>query len=85
MNDELIEKLVEALSERLNPRELWTVKHIAEYLHRNEKVTSERIVTLPGFPQAIRLPTAKGSKGFPMWKSAEVVAWVEKHQEKRVA
>jgi hypothetical protein len=85
MDDQLIDKLVDALSERLNPRELWTIKHIAQYLHRTEDSTSKQIVTLPGFPQAIRLPTPKGTKGFPMWKAAEVVNWVEKHQEKRVA
>lgn len=63
--------------------ELWTTKHIASYLHRTEKVTSDRIVTLVGFPHAIRLPTKDGGRGNPMWRAAEVVQWVEKHKEKR--
>ncbi len=85
MTSEMIDQIVSALAERINPRELWTIKHIASYLNRSEKVVSERVVTIAGFPQAIRLPTKDGRRGFPMWKACEVVAWVEKFQEKRVA
>ena len=85
--ERLIGLIAEAVSSRVSAVpldiELWTTKHIAAYLHRTEKVTSERIVTLVGFPHAIRLPTKDGGRGNPMWRAAEVVEWVAKHKEKR--
>lgn len=85
--EQLVKLIASAVSSRVCAVpldiELWTIRHIAAYLHRTEKVTSERIVTLVGFPQAIRLPTPNGSRGQPMWRAAEVVDWVEKHKEKR--
>jgi hypothetical protein len=85
-----IEILLDAIN-NLSPRipltvDLWSVKEIAAYLKRSEAVVRERITALPGFPQAIRLPVA-GSKGRgqPLWKAKEVIAWTEKHQEKRIA
>lgn len=64
---------------------LWTARQIAEYMRRTERVVSERVICLPGFPKPIRIPTESGSKGRPLWKAREVIEWVEKHQEKRAA
>ncbi|AOJ13647.1 hypothetical protein [Burkholderia vietnamiensis] len=82
---ELIERFVQELDKRIKPAipleiALWSTKEIGEYLQRPAQVVRERIVTLPGFPESIRLPSGDGSRSFPRWKAAEVVAWVESHQ-----
>ncbi|AOJ70783.1 MULTISPECIES: hypothetical protein [Burkholderia] len=82
---ELIERLIQELDKRIKPAipleiALWSTKEIGVYLQRPAQVVRERIATLPGFPEAIRLPSCDGGRGFPRWKAAEVVAWVESHQ-----
>ena len=65
---------------------LWDHADIASYLRRESpKAVSERVVTLPGFPQAVRLPTGKQGRGHPLWYAAEVIDWVRKHKEARRA
>lgn len=89
MNDaEIIIRAIEGL---LSPRiplsvDLWSIKEISSYLKRSEAVVRDRITALPGFPQAIRLPVPNGKgRGQPLWKAREVIDWVEKHQENRLA
>lgn len=82
---ELLERFVQELDKRIKPTiplevALWSTKEIGEYLQRPAQVVRERIVTLPGFPEAIRLPNGAGGRCFPRWKAAEVIAWVESHQ-----
>ncbi|QDX22164.1 hypothetical protein FP568_13460 [Pandoraea pnomenusa] len=90
MEPDLIERLAEALAERIAPAvplhvQLWSAKSIAGYLQRSPAVVMERVVTLPGFPRPIRLPAQReGSKGQPLWKAAEVIAWAESHRDKLV-
>ncbi len=60
---------------------LWSTKEIGEYLKRPAQVVRDRVVCLPGFPKAIRLPNADGGRSFPRWKAIEVVKWVESHQD----
>lgn len=85
-NTELIDRLADAVIDRMQPPvpmavRLWDAKTIAAYLHRSPAVVMERIVTLPGFPPPFRLPTqTEKSKGQPLWKAVEVVAWVEGHR-----
>lgn len=84
---ELVEKLAHALSERMRPSiplavDLWDIATVAQYLKRDAKVVRERIVVLPDFPKAIRLPAAKG-RAHPLYKAAEVIAWAEAYREKR--
>lgn len=85
-NTELIDRFAEAVVERIPQPvpmsvRLWDAKTIAAYLHRSPAVVMERIVTLPGFPPPFRLPTqTEKSKGQPLWKAVEVVAWVEGHR-----
>jgi len=83
--ESLIERLAHELDKHIKqaiPIEiaLWSTKEIGEYLQRPAQVVRERIVTLPCFPEAIRLPNGAGGRSFPRWKAAEVIAWVESHQ-----
>lgn len=87
----LIEQLAAEIAAKM-PRQfpievaLWDHADIAAYLRRQSpKAVSEHIVNLPGFPQAIRLPTGKQGRGHPLWYAREVIAWVGTHQEKRKA
>lgn len=86
---QLAEQIAEAIKEGVEqvPMDyrLWTTRQIADYMRRTERQVAERTVYLPGFPKSIRLPTESGSKGRPLWKAREVIEWVEKHQERRVA
>jgi len=81
---ELIEKLAAALAAQLPPPipieiDLWDVATIARLLKRNESQVRNRMVCLPDFPKAIRLPTAAGPR---LYRAAEVLAWVGKYQDK---
>lgn len=84
--EDLLEKIVQELDKRLRPsipieHALWSTKEIGEYLQRPAQVVRERIVCLPGFPEAIRLPSVDGNGiGFPRWKAVEVIGWVESFQ-----
>lgn len=86
---DLIEKLAAAVAARVKPPiplnvQLWNLEMIGAYLQRSARVVGERVVTLPGFPKAIRLPAGKDgeSKGQPLWKAAEVIAWTEGQRDK---
>lgn len=83
--EQVIERSVEkALSKHRDavPLEhaLWSTKEIGEYLQRPAQVVRERVVTVPGFPEAIRLPNFGGGKSHPRWRAIEVIQWVESHQ-----
>lgn len=85
---DLITRLADALAKHMQPAipldiDLWDVKHIAQFLKRDDDVVRERIVCLPTFPKAIRLPTVKGTRARPLWKAAEVISWTENYREKR--
>lgn len=56
---------------------LWGVDDIAAYLRRAPAVTRDRIVVLPSFPPAIRLP----GNARPLWQAAEVTKWALSHKE----
>jgi hypothetical protein len=84
---ELITKLAAAVAGQLRPAiplniDLWDVSTIAQLLKRSDAQVRERIVCLPDFPKAIRLPSEKGS-GRPLWKAVEVLAWAEQYREKK--
>lgn len=83
---ELIDQLADALKQRMQPAvplsiKLWTIEMIATYLNRNPDVVRQRVVCLPSFPPAIRLPAGEAGVGKPMWKACEVIEWVESHKE----
>jgi predicted DNA-binding transcriptional regulator AlpA len=84
IDDTLVEKLAVALAAQLPPPipfeiDLWDVATIARLLKRNESQVRNRIVCLPDFPKAIRLPTASGPR---LYRAAEVLVWVGKYQDK---
>jgi len=86
IDDALIEKLAAALAARLPPAipfeiDLWDVATIARLLKRNESQVRNRIVCLPDFPKAIRLPATSGPQ---LYRAAEVLAWPGKYQEKKL-
>jgi len=81
IDDALIEKLAAALAAQLPPPipiefNLWNVATIARLLKRNESQVRNRIVCLPEFPKAIRLPVPTGPR---LYRAAEVLAWVGKY------
>ncbi|RQZ14165.1 hypothetical protein DIE15_19250 [Burkholderia sp. Bp9031] len=87
---DLLERIIEELDKRIRPapivpieHALWSTKEIGEYLLRPAQTVRDRIVCLPGFPEAIRLPSGDGGRSFPRWKAAEVIKWVESHQGRR--
>lgn len=84
IDDALIEKLAAALAAQLPPPipieiDLWNVATIARLLKRNESQVRNRMVCLPDFPKAIRLPVSSGPR---LYRAAEVLAWVSKYQDK---
>lgn len=85
-----LEKLLQAI-DKLATRplipisvDLWGPSEIASYLKIGRRTASEKVTKKPGFPQAIYIPSQKG-RGHPRWKAKEVIAWVEKFQDKRIA
>jgi len=61
--------------------DLWSSDEIAAYLKRDRRQVMERIVALPDFPKAIRLPASGGGRSQPLWKAAEVIEWATSYQE----
>jgi hypothetical protein len=56
---------------------LWGIDDVAGYLRRAPAVTRDRIVVLPSFPPAIRLP----GNARPLWQAKEVYAWALSYKE----
>jgi hypothetical protein len=86
-DDELIQKLAAALSAQLQPPipvsiDLWDVAMIARVLKRSESQVRNRLICLPDFPKAIRLPVAGGGRGQPLYRATEVLKWVGKYQDR---
>ncbi|CAE6827039.1 hypothetical protein [Paraburkholderia aspalathi] len=88
--DELACRVAGELEKRLKSKvpiehALWSTGEIGEYLQRPAQVVRDRVVCLPGFPEAIRLPNVGGiGRAHPRWKAMEVIEWVESHQTARV-
>ncbi len=88
---ELIQQLAAAVAQLAKPLipidvALWDMATIGEFLHRNPQVVRERIACLPGFPKAVRLPTATTAKRTgqtqPMYWAREIIDWAKSYQEK---
>jgi len=85
--DNLIRRLAEQLAEHIRPQfpieiALWDTQTIAAYLKRSHAVVRDRIVCLPDFPKAIRPPSARSERGFPLYEAKEVIAWSKKYKDK---
>ncbi len=86
----LLDQLADEISQRIRPAiplsiDLWDSETIASYLKKSSRQVRERYAVMPGFPQAIRLPSGGTEKSHPLWKASEVIRWAEKYQEKRAA
>jgi prophage regulatory protein len=60
--------------------ELWSVKEIAAWLKVTENHVRGRVITSPGFPSPIRLPSKGGNLGQPRWKAAKVIKWADQYE-----
>lgn len=60
--------------------ELWSVDEISLFLKKSKRTVYAAVITVPDFPNAIRLPSEKGKKAHPLWLAKEVIDWVMKHQ-----
>jgi hypothetical protein len=62
--------------------DLWGCAEIAAYLKLAQRHVSDSVVTLPGFPAAIRIPTRGAGRGKPRYKASEVISWAESHKDR---
>lgn len=76
--DEMVKQLRSPIPLQID---LWDVATIAKYLKRSETQVRDRLICLPDFPKAFRLPSANG-RGHPLFRATEVISWVENHREK---
>lgn len=84
---ELIQQVAAALAAQLQPPipvsiDTWDVATIARVLKRSETTVRNRLICLPDFPKAIRLPVAGGGRCQPLYYATEVLAWMRKYQDR---
>lgn len=85
-NREVLGQIMEAVAKHFGTRipieiDLWSGDEIAAYLKKERRTVMERIVCLPSFPRAIRLPTATGGSAQPLWQAKQVIAWALSYQD----
>lgn len=61
--------------------ELWTIDEISSFLKKSRATVYARIINVPDFPKAIRLPSSSGKSLHPLWRADEVQKWVFKYQK----
>jgi hypothetical protein len=76
-----------AVAQHLQPAipvnvDLWDVATIARVLKRSESQVRNRLICLPDFPKAIRLPVEGGGRGKPLYRANEVLEWTRKYQDR---
>lgn len=62
-------------------KKLLSIADIAEHTGFSVDHVKRRIVCLPDFPRAIRIPSPTGGKGHPRWRETEVDEWLESYRE----
>lgn len=87
IENELIQQMVAAMAQHLQPAipvsvDLWDVATIARVLKRSESQVRNRLICLPDFPKAIRLPVEGGGRGKPLYRANEVLEWTRKYQDR---
>jgi hypothetical protein len=85
--NELIQQMAAAVAQHLQPAipvniDLWDVATIARVLKRSETQVRNRMICLPDFPKAIRLPAAGGGRAQPLYRANEVLEWTRKYQDR---
>jgi hypothetical protein len=86
-DSELITRLATELARHLQPAipvqiDMWDVATIARVLKRSETQVRNRMICLPDFPKAIRLPVVGGGRGQPLFRASEVLEWAVKYQDR---
>jgi len=84
---EMIQQVAAAIAAQLQPPvpvqiDMWDVATIARVLKRSETQVRNRMICLPDFPKAIRLPVAGGGRGQPLYRATEVLDWIGKYQDR---
>ena len=84
---ELIQQMAAAVAQHLQPAipvsvDLWDVSTIARVLKRSESQVRNRLICLPDFPKAIRLPVEGGGRGKPLYRANEVLEWTRRYQDR---
>lgn len=84
---ELIQQMAAAVAQHLQPAipvqiDLWDVATIARVLKRSESQVRNRLICLPDFPKAIRLPVEGGGRGKPLYRANEVLDWTRRYQDR---
>ena len=81
---EILEAILQKLSEKSVPIQidLWDVETIARVFKRSETQVRNRMICLPDFPKAIRLPAASGGRSRPLYRATEVLEWTRKYQDR---
>jgi len=85
--NDLIQQMAAALAQHLQPAipvqiDMWDVATIARVLKRSETQVRNRMICLPDFPKAIRLPVVGGGRGQPLFRASEVLEWAGKYQDR---
>jgi hypothetical protein len=85
--NELIQQMAAAVAQHLQPAipvnvDLWDVATIARVLKRSESQVRNRLICLPDFPKAIRLPVDGGGRGKPLYRANEVLEWTRRYQDR---
>ena len=86
-DSELITRLAAELANLMQPPipvqiDMWDVATIARVLKRSETQVRNRMICLPDFPKAIRLPVAGGGRGQPLFRASEVLEWAGRYQDR---
>jgi hypothetical protein len=88
MNEnDLIQQMAAAVAQHLQPAipvqiDMWDVATIARVMKRSETQVRNRMICLPDFPKAIRLPVVGGGRGQPLFRASEVLEWAGKYQDR---
>jgi hypothetical protein len=85
--NDLIQQMAAAVAQHLQPAipvqiDMWDVATIARVLKRSETQVRNRMICLPDFPKAIRLPVVGGGRGQPLFRASEVLEWAGKYQDR---
>lgn len=80
--DELITAIKSAVI--VTDKRLWDAESVAAYLCVSVETVRNRYAPMPGFPPALRLPTA-GARGTARWESEDIIEWAGKYREKKRA
>lgn len=81
VDKDTINAIITAMAENnLSNDTLWDMKAIGRYMRLSVPTIQQRVITKPGFPRAIKLPTTDNG-GQRRWEPKEVKAWASRFRE----